>query len=104
MKPFSSAVVLSPGVWQQLIEPITDNDPVGQSAQRLAALLNSVLTLSPSDLQRPFELQLDHSQRSGTLVTAHLSQLQLARITPRSGPAFLLIRLPDESAVDIAAL
>ncbi|WP_460421584.1 hypothetical protein [Pseudomonas sp. ZL2] len=101
---FSNAVVLSPGVWQQFIEPAIGEEPTGQSALRLADLLNSVLTSAPRALQCPFELQLDHPQRNGTSVSAPQPQLQLARITPRSGPAFLLLRLPGESAVNIAAL
>ncbi|MBB3273910.1 MULTISPECIES: hypothetical protein [Pseudomonas] len=104
MKRFSDAVVLSPGVWQQFIEPATGEEPIGQSALRLADLLNSVLTSTPSTSHCPVELQLGRSRRNGTSVSAHLPQLQLARITPHSGPAFLLIRLSGETVVDIAAL
>lgn len=103
MKRFSNAVVLSPGVWQQLIEPVTGAEPIGKSAMRLADLLNSVLTSAPRASHCPIELLLDRSKRDGT-VSAHLLQLQLTRITPRSGPAFLLIRLPGEIVIDIAAL
>ncbi|MFT2158202.1 hypothetical protein [Pseudomonas putida] len=104
MKLFSNAVVLSPGVWQQFIAPATGEEPIGQSALRLADLLNSVLTSAPRTSNCPIELQLDRSRRNGTSVSAHLPQLPLARITPRSGPAFLLIRLPGEILVDIATL
>ncbi|MEX0295773.1 hypothetical protein AAH995_20870 [Pseudomonas putida] len=104
MKRFSDAVVLSPGVWQQFIAPATGKKPIGQSGLRLADLLNSVLTSAPRASHCPIELQLDHLRHNGTSVSAHLQQLQLARITPHRGPAFLLIRLPGEIVVDIAAL
>lgn len=104
IKRFSNAVVLSPGVWQQFIAPATSEEPIGQSALRLADLLNSVLTSTPPTSHCPIELQLDRLRRNGTSVSAHLPQLQLARITPYSGPAFLLIRLPGETVVDMAAL
>ena len=104
MKRFSDAVVLSPGVWQQFIEPATGEEPIGQSGLRLADLLNSVLTSAPRPSHCPIELQLDRLRQNGTSVSAHLPQLQLTRITPHSGPAFLLIRLPGEIVVDIAAL
>ncbi|WP_256596044.1 MULTISPECIES: hypothetical protein [Pseudomonas] len=103
MNHLSTAIVLSPGVWRQFIEPATGEEPVGQSALRLAKLLNSALTSAPLALHRPIELQLDLLS-NGTSEIAHLPQLQLARVTPRNCPPFLLIRLPDESAVDIAAL
>ncbi|MNC11786.1 hypothetical protein D3C75_594930 [compost metagenome] len=103
-KLFSTAVVLSPGAWRRVISPDADNAPVGRSAQRLAALLNSALTFAPHVLQFPVDLPFDHPQNDDTSVVAHSSPLQLARITPRSGPAFLLIRLPSEIAVDIAAI
>lgn len=104
MKRFSIAVVLSPGVWQQFIAPATSEEPIGQSGLRLAELLNSVLTSSAPTSHYPIDLPLDHSRRNGTSVSAHLPLLQLARITPHRGPAFLLIRLPGEIVVDIAAL
>ncbi|WP_339467155.1 hypothetical protein [Pseudomonas capeferrum] len=104
MKRFSNAVVISPGVWQQFIAPATGEEPIGQSGLRLADLLNSVLTLASRTSHCPIELQLDRSWSNGTSVPAHLPRLQLARITPRSSPAFLLIRLPGEIVVDIAAL
>ncbi|WP_336331541.1 hypothetical protein [Pseudomonas putida] len=103
MNHLSTAIVLSPGVWRQFIEPATGEEPVGQSALRLAELLNRVLTSAPLALHRPVALQLDQLSNS-TSEIAHLPQLQLAHVTPRSGPAFLLVRLPDERAVDIAAL
>ncbi|MBA6104606.1 hypothetical protein H4C45_20710 [Pseudomonas monteilii] len=103
MNHLSIAIVLSPGVWRQFIEPATGEEPVGQSALRLAGLLNSALTSAPLALHRPIALQLDLLS-NGPSEIAHLPQLQLARVIPRSGPAFLLIRMPDESVVDIAAL
>jgi len=104
MKLFSAAVVLSPGAWQHVIDPDAGNAPVGRSAQRLAALLNSALTFAPHALQSPVDLPFDHPQSDDTSIVAHSSPLQLVRITPRSGPAFLLIRLPSEIAVDIPAI
>lgn len=101
MNHLSTAIVLSPGVWRQFIKPATSEEPVGQSALRLAGLLNSALTYEPLVLDRPIELQLD-LQSNGTSVIAPLPQL--ARITPRSGPAFLLIRVPGESAIDFTDL
>lgn len=103
IKRFSNAVVLSPGVWQQFIAPAT-GEPIGQSGLRLADLLNSVQASASRTSHCPIELQLDRSKRDGTSVSAHLLQLQLTRITPPSGPAFLLIRLRGEIVVDIAAL
>ncbi len=103
-KLFSPAVVLSPGVWRHVINPATGNDPVVQSAQRLAALLNSALTSAPRTLQCPIELQFDPPQRDDPSAVEHSTLLQLDHITPRSGPAFLLIRLPSEIALDIAAI
>ncbi|VVP21446.1 hypothetical protein PS843_03805 [Pseudomonas fluorescens] len=103
-KLFSTAVVLSPGVWRHVIEPAPSNDPVRRSAQRLAALLKSALTSVPRTLQCPIELQFDHPQSDDSSAVEHSTLLQLDRITPRSGPAFLLIRLPSEIAVDIAAI
>lgn len=104
MKRFSNAVVLSPGVWQQFIEPATGEELIGQSGLRLADLLNSVLTSAPRASHCPIGLQLDRLRHNGTSVSAHLPLLELARITPRSGPVFLLIRLPGETVVDIATL
>lgn len=104
MKRFSNAVVLSPGVWQQFIAPATGEEPIGQSGLRLADLLNSVLTSAPGASHCPIELQLDRLRHDGTSVSAYLPQFQLARITPRRGPAFLLIRLPGEIVLDTAAL
>ncbi|MNC47888.1 hypothetical protein D3C75_969750 [compost metagenome] len=101
---FSTAVVLSPGVWQQFIEPATGNAPAGQPAQRLAALLNSALTAASRPSQCPIELQVEHPQSGGPSVAQFPSLVQLACITPRSGPPYLLIRLPGERAVDITAL
>ncbi|WP_223462119.1 hypothetical protein [Pseudomonas sp. GL-RE-19] len=103
-KLFSPAVVLSPGVWRHVINPTTGNDPVVQSAERLAALLNSALTFAPHVLQFPVDLPFDHPQSDDSSAVEHSTLLQLDRITPRSGPAFLLIRLPSEIAVDIAAI
>lgn len=103
-KLFSTAVVLSPGAWQHVIAPDAGNTPVEHSAQRLAALLNCALTFAPHALQSPVQLPFDHPQSDDTSVVAHSFPLQLARITPRSGPTFLLIRLPSEIAVDIAAI
>jgi hypothetical protein len=103
-KLFSTAVVLTPGAWQHIIAPDAGYAPVGRSAQRLAALLNSALTFDPHALQFPVELPFDHPQSDDTSVVAHSSPLQLAHITPRNGPAFLLIRLTSEIAVDIAAI
>lgn len=103
-KLFSTAVVLSPGAWQHVIDPDAGNAPVGHSAQRLATLLNSALTLTSHALQSPVDLQFDHPQSDDTSVVAQSSPLQLARITPRSGPDFLLIRLQSEAAVDIPAI
>ncbi|WP_282361603.1 hypothetical protein [Pseudomonas sp. PS01300] len=103
MNHLSTAIVLSPGVWRQFIEPATGEEPVGQAALRLAGLLNSALTSAPLALHRPVAMRLD-LQSNGTSLAAHLPQLQLAHVIPHSGPAFLLVRLPDESAVDIAAL
>lgn len=104
MKLFSTAVVLSPGAWQHVIDPDAGKAPIGHSAQRLAALLNSALTFTSHALQSPVDLPFDHPQSDDTSVVAHSSPLQLARITPRSGPAFLLIRLPSETVVDIPAI
>lgn len=104
MKLFSTAVVLSPGTWQHVFAPDAGNAPVGRSAQRLAALLNSALTFAPHALQSPVDLQFDHPQSDDTSVVTQSSPLQLARITPRSGPAFLLISLSSEIALDIAAI
>ncbi|CAN7581787.1 hypothetical protein [Pseudomonas umsongensis] len=103
-KLFSTAVVLSPGAWQHVIAPDAGYAPVGRSTHRLEALLNSALTFTPHDLQFPVELPFDHPQSDDTSVVANSSPLQLAHITPRSGPAFLLIRLPSEIAVDLAAI
>lgn len=102
--PFSTAVVLSPGVWRQLVGAATDNDSARQSAQRLAALLDSVLTSAPRTVQCPVELKCHSPQRADAPPALHPPLLQLARINPRSGPAFLFIRLADEITVDIAAL
>ncbi len=104
MKYFSTAIVLSPGVWQQYIEFAPCNCLVDQTAQRLAALLSTVLTLIPTDSHCPIKLQLEHPHSSSTSFSAHSPLLQLTHVTPRSGPAFLLIRLAGEIAVDIAAL
>lgn len=102
--PFPTAVVLSPGVWRQFVGAATDNDSARQSAQRLTALLDSVLTSAPRTVQCPVELKCHSPQRGNTSPASVPPRLQLARITPRSGPAFLFIRLADEITVDIAAL
>jgi hypothetical protein len=104
MKLFSTAVVLSPGAWQHVIDPDAGNAPVGHSAQRLAALLNSALTFASHALLSPVDLPFDHPQSDDTSVVAQSSPLQLERITPRSGPDFLLIRQPNETAVDIPVI
>ncbi len=97
MKRFSDAVVLSPGVWQQFIEPATGEEPIGQSGLRLADLLNSVLTSAPRASHCPIELQLDRLRHNGTSVSAHLPQLQLARITPHRARLFCLSGYPARS-------
>lgn len=104
IKLFSTAVVLSPGAWQHVIDPDAGNAPVGHSAQRLAALLYSALTFAPHVLKSPVDLPFDHPQSVDTSVITQSPPLQLARITPSSGPDFLLIRLPSETAVDIPAI
>ncbi len=97
MKHFSDAVVLSPGVWQQFIEPATGEEPIGQSGLRLADLLNSVLTSAPRASHCPIELQLDRLQHNGTSVSAHLPQFQLARITPHRARLFCSSGYPVRS-------
>ena len=99
----STAVVLSPGVWQQLMEPGPENVSADQLAQRLTVLLNSALAatdLSPS----PTELHIQLPQDDAASAVRQLSLLQVAQITPHSAPSFLHIRLSTEHSVDLTIL
>ena len=100
----STAVVLSPGVWQQLIKPGPGNGSAEQSTLRLAILLNSALAAACHPPPCPTELQIQLPHSDGPSVVEQLLLLQLARITPRNAPSFVHIRLPAEHPVDLTAL
>lgn len=99
----STAVVLSPGVWQQLMKPGTKKVSTEQVYQRLAILLKSALAathLSPYPTE--LHIRLPHDDKPSAV--KQLSLLQLAHITPKSAPSFLHIRLPAEHSVDLTVL
>lgn len=100
----STAVVLSPGVWQQLMAPDQGNVSADQITQRLAILLNSALAAATHPSPYPTELHIQLPQDDIPSVVEQLSLLQLAHITPHSAPSFLHIRLPAEHSVDLTVL
>lgn len=100
----STAIVLSPGVWQQLMKPGPGNVSADQVAQRLAMLLTSALAAATHSSPCPTDLHIQLPQDSAPSAAEQLSLLQLAHITPRSAPSFLHIRLPAEHSVDLTIL
>ncbi len=100
----STAIVLSPGVWQQLMKPGPGNVSADQVAQRLSILLTSALAAAIHSSPCPTDLQLQLPQGVAPSAAEQLSLLQLAHITPRSAPSFLHIRLPAEHSVDLTVL
>ncbi|MEW9678457.1 hypothetical protein [Pseudomonas sp. TE50-2] len=97
------AVVLSLGVWQQLMKSGPGNFSTDQITQRLAILLTSALAAATHSSPCSIDLHIQLPQ-DGAPATEQLSLLQLAHITPRSSPSFLHIRLPAEHSVDLTAL
>ena len=100
----ATAVVLSPGVWQQLMEPGPGNVSADQIAQRMAILLTSALAAATQSSPCPTDLHIQLPQDGAPSAAEQLSLLQLAHITPRSAPSFLHIRLPAEHSVDLTVL
>ncbi|WP_349975807.1 hypothetical protein [Pseudomonas sp. WHRI 8519] len=100
----STAVVLSPGVWQQLMEPGPGDVSADQVAQRLAILLTSALAAATHSSPCPTDLHIQLPQDGVPSAAEQLSLLRLAHITPRSAPSFLHIRLPAEHSVDLTIL
>ena len=100
----STAVVLSPGVWQQLMKPGPGNVSTEQVTRRLAILLTSALAAATHSSTCPTDLHIQLPQGGAPSAAEQLSLLQLAHITPRSAPSFLHIRLPAEHSVDLTVL
>lgn len=101
---FSTAVVLSPGVWLHIMAPAGGNDGLFRSALRLRGLLNVALMSSICPSQWPLDLRVEDPYHHGSSQTEDAPLLQLDRITPCDGPDFLLIHLPSEAPAGIAAL
>lgn len=100
----STAIVLSPGVWQQLMKPGPGNISADQVAQRLAILLTSALAAATHSSPCPTDLHIKLPQGGTPSAAEQVSLLQLAHITPPSAPSFLHIRLPAEQLVDLTGL
>lgn len=100
----STAIVISPGVWQRLMKPGPGNVSADQVAQRLAMLLTSALAAATHSSPCPTDLHIQLPQDSAPSAAEELSLLQLAHITPRSAPSFLHIRLTAEHSVDLTTL
>ena len=100
----STAIVLSPGVWQQLMKPGPGNVSADQIAQRLAILLTSALAAATHSSPCSTYLHIQLPQEGAPPATRQLSLLQLAHITPNNAPSFLHIRLPAEHSVDLTVL
>ncbi len=97
------AIVLSPGVWQFIVQVATANDAVEQSGQRLQAVMGIALACMD---RRRLRLPLTRLSippllgNSASLVA--IPELLVAQMTPSNGPVFLHIRLPHEIGVDIS--
>jgi hypothetical protein len=100
----STAIVLSPGVWQQLMKPGPGNVSAGQAAQRLSILLTSALAAATHSSPCTTDLHIQLPQDVAPSVAEQLWLLQLAHITPRRSPSFVHIRLPAEHSVDLTVL
>ena len=92
-KPLSTAIVLSPGVWQYVMEADGGSPLSGLSSRRLSLLLRSTLSLASTGSHGgAVELELD-----ADLSVSSLQQVQVNKMNPAGEPAFLLIHLPRET-------
>jgi len=90
--PLSTAIVLSPGVWQYVMEADGGSPLSGLSGRRLSLLLSTTLSLASTGLHGgAVGLKLD-----ADLPVGSLQQLQVNKMNPAGEPAFLLIHLPSE--------
>jgi len=93
--PLSTAIVLSPGVWQYVMEADGGSPPSGLSSQRLSLLLRSTLSLASAGFNGvAVDLKLDTDLPVGSL-----QHVQVNKMDPTGEPAFLLIHLPSEATV-----
>lgn len=93
LNPLSTAIVLSPGVWQYVMEADGGNPLSGLSSRRLSRLLCSTLSLASTGLHGgAVDLELD-----AELPVGSLQQVQVNKMNPAGEPAFLLIHLPSET-------
>lgn len=91
--PLSTAIVLSPGVWQYVMEADGGSPLSGFSNRRLSILLSSTLSLASAGLNGgPVDLELDADLSVGSL-----QQVRINKMAPAGEPAFLLIHLPSEA-------
>ncbi|QKZ04160.1 hypothetical protein [Pseudomonas eucalypticola] len=91
--PLSTAIVLSPGVWQYVMEADGGSPLSGLSSRRLSRLLSNTLSLASTGLHgAAVELELD-----ADLSMSSLQQVQVNKMNPAGEPAFLLIHLPSET-------
>lgn len=93
--PLSTAIVLSPGVWQYVMEADGGSPLSGLSSRRLSCLLSTTLSLASTGLHGgAVDLELD-----ADLSMSSLQQVQVNKMSPAGEPAFLLIHLPSEATV-----
>ncbi|WP_416427666.1 hypothetical protein RAM80_31655 (plasmid) [Pseudomonas sp. App30] len=93
--PLSTAIVLSPGVWQYVMEANGGSPLSGLSSQRLSFLLRSTLSLASAGFNGvAVDLELD-----ADLPVGSLQHVQVNKMDPPGEPAFLLIHLPSEATV-----
>ncbi|WAH60949.1 hypothetical protein LZ023_16170 [Pseudomonas silvicola] len=91
--PLSTAIVLSPGVWQYVMEADGGSPLSGLSSRRLSRLLGTTLSLVSTRLNAgAVNIELDSDFSVGSL-----QHVRINKIAPDGEPAFLLIHLPSET-------
>lgn len=95
--PLSTAIVLSPGVWQYVMEADGGSPLSGLSSQRLSLLLSTTLSLVSTRLNAgAVNLELD-----ADLPVGSLQHVRINKMAPAGEPAFLLIHLPSETTASL---
>ena len=98
--PLSTAIVLSPGVWQYVMAADGGSPLSGLSSQRLSRLLSTTLSLASTGFHGgaiEVDLELDVSPLDGYLSIDSLKHVQVDQMNPAGEPAYLLIHLPSEA-------
>lgn len=95
---FTTAVVLSLGVWDQVIQLDTSDGPDVYLEQRLSALLRKVLALHQfRGEDHPSDCKFDHPMMFTRTNRQFSVPLQMDHLTPLNQPPFLRVRLPNET-------